>query len=503
MANPKESAPPLASLRRHFMWLLIGVAGLFAAGMALSLVFSLRTNQAAEARLLEVEAAQAQASVLRRWDYYQQLADNLARDPQLIDLMLVGSTAEKQQWAVSRQRLLPNILGLALLSPQGEVFGDAGLLRVGPSCQRDLRRTAAATTNQVLIHRDLPGQEHIDLVTAVRGPGGDVLGKVFVSLGLEQLQRIIDDSTQPGHAITLVDANGIPVVGSGSLRNAVRELSVPLPAMDWRLVVQSPVRWISRSGWLQSVGAGMITLAGVLALLVAAMLRLRRPVLQDIDAARDALACLTRGESAPPIVTRYVEFAPVVADINRIAQQLHDQREQLATLSLTDPLTGLPNRRAFVTHFPHMLGLAERGHATALVLLDIDRFKSINDRYGHGVGDQVLLALAQSLKELTRRADLAVRLGGDEFAVLLSELDAAGVEAWYRRLSDHFRGELSAFGLDLQTGLSAGQTWLDGGVFGDELHDALARADRALYQAKARGRGQLVFAAAAGAGDAG
>jgi diguanylate cyclase (GGDEF)-like protein len=347
----------------------------------------------------------------------------------------------------------------------------------------------------------MPGQEHIDLVTAVRGPGGDVLGKVFVSLGLEQLQRIVDDSTQPGHAISLVDENGIPVVSSGSLQNAVRELSLPLAAIGWRLVVQSPINKLTYSGGLQIV-AGMLTLAGVLVLLVAAVLRLRRPVMQDIDAARDALACLTRGESAPPIVTRYVEFAPAAADINRIAQQLHDQREQLATLSLTDSLTGLPNRRAFVTRFPQMLGLAERGHAIALVLLDVDRFKSINDRYGHGVGDQVLLALAQSLKELTRRADLAARLGGDEFAVLLTELDAAGVDAWYQRLSDHFRSGLGAFGLDMQTGLSAGQTWL-GSVPGDTLHDALGRADHALYQAKARGRGQLAFADAAGEGDAG
>ncbi|HET9463355.1 MAG TPA: diguanylate cyclase [Thiobacillus sp.] len=501
MANPNESAPPLASLRRHFLWLLIGVAGLFAAGMTLSLVFSLRTNQAAEARLLQVEAAQSQAGVMRIWEYHRQLVDNLARDPQLIDLMLVGSTAEKQQWAVSRQRLLPNILGLALLSPQGEVFGDAGLLRVGPSCQRELRRDGTETLNQVLIHRDVPGLEHIDLVAAVRGPGDDMLGKVFVSVRLEQLKRVIDDSTQPGHAITLFDADGIPVVSSGSLQNAVREVNVPLPAMGWRLVVQSPINHLGFNGELQIV-AGMLTLAGVLALLVAAVLRLRRPVLQDIDAARDSLACLTRGESAPPIVTHYVEFAPAAADINRIAQQLHDQREQLATLSLTDPLTGLPNRRAFVTRFPQMLGLAERGHAIALVVLDIDHFKPINDRYGHGVGDQVLLALAQSLKELTRRADLAARLGGDEFAVLLSELDAAGVEAWYQRLSDHFINGLSAFGLDLQTGLSAGQTWL-GSVPGDTLDDALARADRALYQAKARGRGQLALAAAAGAGDAG
>lgn len=133
-----NASPALVSLRKRFVWLLTGVVGLFAAGMALSLLFSLRTNNAAELHLLKVEAAQARTSVMRRWSYYREVADHLASDPQLLDLMLVGSAEDKQQWAMSRQRLLPNILGLAIVSPQGEVYGDTSLLRVGPSCQRDL-----------------------------------------------------------------------------------------------------------------------------------------------------------------------------------------------------------------------------------------------------------------------------------------------------------------------------------------------------------------------------
>lgn len=493
MAHPSNDPSRLVSLRRHFLWLLIGVVGLFAGGMALSLVFGLRSHEAAEIRLLNLEAAQARASVMRDWDHYQELADNLARDPQVVALMRTGSIEGMQQWALSRQRVLPNVLGLALVSPQGEVYGDAKLLHVGPSCQRDLRQRFDSPGG-ILIHRDAPAPAHIDLTADVHGTDGTLLGKVFLSVTLTQLQRIITDSVQPGHVMALLDASGKPVVSAGHLQEATHEIAVGLPAMGWKLVVQSTVSGISRSGWLQSVGAGMITLAGVLLLLVVVVMRLRPPVLQDIHAARDALACLTRGESAPPIVTRYVEFAPATADINRIAQQLHDQREQLAKLSLTDPLTGLPNRRAFETHYPQAQGLAERHHRVALVMLDIDHFKQVNDRFGHGVGDQVLLALAQSLKALTRRADLAARLAGDEFAVLLTDLDAAGVRAWYARLTDHFTSELNAFGLDLQTGLSAGQTWL-GSSDRDTMNNALMRADRALYQAKAQGRGQLAFAA--------
>lgn len=498
-SNP--SNPRLVSLRQRFLWLLIGVIGLFAAGMALSLVFSLRSNEAAEARLLNVEATQTQASVMRRWNFYRELVDNLARDPQLIDLMMVGSTEDKQQWAESRQRLVPSILGLALVSPEGEIYGDTHSLQVGPSCRHDLRQRGTRILNQVPIHREVAGLEHVDLIAAVRGPDDAAPGKVFVSVRLEQLQRVIDDSTQPGHAITLLDGAGKPVVSSGTLQGAVNEISVPLPAIGWRLVVQSPTHRLSYSGWMQIL-AGMLTLAGVLALLVVVALRLRQPVMQDIDAALDALASLTRGESAPPIVTRYAELAPAAAAINRIAQQLHDQREQLATLSLTDALTGLPNRRAFEVQFPHMLGLADRGHAIALVLLDVDHFKAINDQFGHAAGDQALIALANTLRALSRSSDMNARLAGDEFTVLLSGLDNQGVAAWYQRLADRFRSELRASGLAVDNTISAGQTWLQS-MAGDSIGKALARADYALYQAKARGRGQLALTDAVREKDAG
>jgi len=499
-----NAGPALVSLRKRFVWLLAGVVGLFAAGMALSLLFSLRTNSAAEWHLLKVEkveAAQASTSVMRRWNYYREVADNLASDPQLLDLMLVGATEDKQQWAVSRQHLLPNILGLAIVSPQGEVYGDTRLLRVGPSCQRDLLQHGSNVPNRVLIHSDVPGLEHVDLSAPVRGMDGEVLGQVFLSVRLTQLQRIVDDSTQPGHVIALVDAAGKPMLGSGSLQGAVRETSVALPAMGWTLRVQSPVQLITHNGRLQIL-AGLLTLIAVLLLLVVVVVRLRRPVLQDIDAAMEALVCLTRNEPAPPIATRYVEFAPAAANINRIAQQLHDQREQLARLSLTDPLTGLPNRRAFENRFPQMLGLAERGNSVALILLDVDHFKSINDRFGHGAGDRALIALANTLRALTRSSDIAARLAGDEFAVLLSGLDDDGVLAWYRRLAGHLQSELRAADLEVDGTVSAGQTWLLGAA-GDNIEQAFARADRALYRAKALGRGQLAFAAPMRAKDAG
>lgn len=485
-----SAAPTPVSLRRRVGWLLLAVVGFFAAGIALSIGFSVQADRQARQRLLELEAEQTRTSVIRLLDYYHHLVEKLARDPQLQDLMRFGSTEEQQDWASAHQRLLPDVLGLALVNPRGEVLGDAVSLRVGPQCQRDMQSTGTLSDLRPLLHREMPGAEHFDLVAEVRDSGGDVVGGVFVSLRLARLQQVIDDSIHPGHAIALHDTVGNVIAERGRIEGGLQEIRASIPNIDWTLTVRSPVERFKHGGGMQ-VLTGLLTLGAVLALLGGSMLRLQRTMLRDVDAIRDALAALARGEPVPAIVPHYTEFEPAAADIHKMALQLQDQRAQLAHLSLTDPLTSLPNRRAFETHFPQALGLADRGRAVALVLLDLDRFKEVNDRFGHGVGDQVLLALAQSLRAVTRQADLTARLAGDEFAALLTGLDDVGVAGWYQRLAERFRYELDTFGLDLHTSLSAGQTWLCVGTE-DSLNQALVRADRALYEAKARGRGQLV-----------
>lgn len=496
MPTPAHPPRPTASLQRHLVWLLLSVVGMFGAGIGLSLWFSLESSREDQQRFIRHEAEQTRTSLVRRLDYYRMLLERSARDPELVDLVRSGTAGAQQQWARARQRLLPEILGLALVDAHGDVLGDDASFHVGPECEQDLRRPGALTDGRLRVHRQVTGAEHVDLISAVRDARGNLLGGVFLSVRVAQLQRVIDDSVLPGHAIELVDAQGETIVGRGEIAGPLREIRLPVADTGWTLAVQTPVQWLTRSSGRQVV-AGLLTLGAVLLVLVVGMVQLRRTMLRDIVSTVDALTALARDEPVPTIVPHYVEFEAVATDINVIALHLQEQRARLEHLSLTDPLTGLPNRRAFETRFPQAQGLAERQHPVALVMLDIDHFKGVNDRYGHGVGDQVLLALALSLKVLTRRADLAARLAGDEFAVLLSDIDAAGLDAWYLRLSDHFRSELNAFGLNLQTGLSAGQTWL-GGAAGDTLNDALARADRALYRAKARGRGQLAQDAAPG-----
>lgn len=499
MSTP-DPRPPV-SLRRHFSWLLLGVAVMLAGGVGLSLWFSLQVDSQNRDGMLKMHAEGARDGVKRRLDHYRTLVDKLARDPELEDLLRFGDASGQKAWVQSRQTLIPDLHGLTLLTPEGEVLGDATTLRIGPKCRAELASRQPLRGMRLHLQRGAAGREHVDLVSAVHGFDNELLGGVFLSMRLDALKRILDEAAYPGQTLTLLDETGKIVVGNGKASGATREIRLDVGEAGWTLVARAPLQKLAYSGKVQIV-AGSLTLLAVLLLLGLGMLRLRRTMLRDIDATRDALTALARDEPVPPIVPHYAEFGQAVSDINLVALHLQEQRLRLEHLSLTDPLTGLPNRRAFETRFPQALGFAERGHRIALVLLDIDHFKRINDSFGHGVGDQVLLALAQTLKTLTRRADLSARLAGDEFAILLADLDAAGVALWYQRLIDHFSGELNALGLNLQTGISAGQTWLQG-VPRDSMNQALARADRALYQAKDRGRAQLVFDAPAGEKNAG
>ncbi|MCW5634732.1 MAG: GGDEF domain-containing protein, partial [Rubrivivax sp.] len=170
---------------------------------------------------------------------------------------------------------------------------------------------------------------------------------------------------------------------------------------------------------------------------------------------------------------------------------------QLRELADTDALTGTASRRAFMERAAAEFQRARRyGHGLTVAMLDIDDFKGVNDRHGHGVGDQVLARVAaMCMAQLRDGTDHCGRLGGEEFGILLPETELAGAQATAERLRAAIR-ELAfeASGRGFAVSASIGVAELNPG---DESFDGLlARADMALYQAKAMGRDRVVLAAA-------
>jgi diguanylate cyclase (GGDEF)-like protein len=151
-----------------------------------------------------------------------------------------------------------------------------------------------------------------------------------------------------------------------------------------------------------------------------------------------------------------------------------------------DTLTDLPNRALFLDRLDHALAVARRtGERVALLYLDLDDFKAINDSHGHLIGDMALTAVAERLRACVRPADTLARLGGDEFALLVEGLDGRPPHEIAERLLASLAAPFVFGGRAVSVGASVGMavgTWT-------RPDQAVAAADAAMYRAKAAGRG--------------
>jgi diguanylate cyclase len=179
--------------------------------------------------------------------------------------------------------------------------------------------------------------------------------------------------------------------------------------------------------------------------------------------------------------------------LRRTRAQLDHQRKQAVHDALHDALTGLPNRTLLADRFEQALRAGKRASSTtALLLIDLDRFKEVNDTLGHHVGDQLLAQIGPRLSAALRGADTVARLGGDEFAVLLPDVDgltgALDVASRLRSaLAQSFPVE------DVQLDIDASVGVVISGMHGDNAQELLQRADIAMYVAKQHKRGVVVY----------
>jgi len=187
---------------------------------------------------------------------------------------------------------------------------------------------------------------------------------------------------------------------------------------------------------------------------------------------------------------RYWDSMINVQMLKNIGRKLEESNLRLYALANTDSLTGLANRTRLDEQFDHLHYRFERYQSGyAAVMVDLDKFKLINDRYGHHVGDEVLCLSARQLEGGLRKSDLLGRWGGEEFLLLLPETDEEGA----RRLAESLRLRLckeehhDVGSVTASFGVAVVQT-------GESIDDLLKRADRALYLAKERGRNRVCLA---------
>jgi two-component system cell cycle response regulator len=182
----------------------------------------------------------------------------------------------------------------------------------------------------------------------------------------------------------------------------------------------------------------------------------------------------------------------------RFTERLRNNVQQSLEMAVTDPLTGLYNRRYMSVHVGTLVdSAANRGKTISVLAVDVDHFKAINDTYGHDAGDEVLKELARRIKANIRNIDLACRIGGEEFIVALPETNAEVAYKVAERLRRSVSGKPFHAGpraMALQITVSIGVAELESAS--ETLEDIVRRADEALYRAKREGRNRVISEAA-------
>jgi diguanylate cyclase (GGDEF)-like protein len=208
---------------------------------------------------------------------------------------------------------------------------------------------------------------------------------------------------------------------------------------------------------------------------------------------RDRAAPDEHRPEAPRAPARSIpmELATLLAEIERLQAALRSEQSKVRELEAsaeTDALTGVFNRRGFDRELKRSLAYVKRYWTrAALMYVDLDGFKPVNDRHGHAAGDALLRAVAAKLAGCVRASDAVARLGGDEFGLILWNLSEADAAAKARALEASVAGAMIAWdGGTLGVGASIGFAMLGPS---DELDEILAKADQAMYARKAARKG--------------
>ena len=247
--------------------------------------------------------------------------------------------------------------------------------------------------------------------------------------------------------------------------------------------------------------AQVVLLSSLIAVLVAFFAS--RAMTRSLTSINSAVQQFTHNRLRSPLpVERQDELGQLARSFAQMQEEILDQldelsqsRNALAHLARHDPLTGLPNRRMFFERLDHALATARRSaRPLAVLFVDLDHFKELNDTFGHSTGDAVLQAVANLLRSATRESDTVARLGGEEFVILIEQLDEPQqVQTVLQKLHERFQLPMLLGGQEVQVQASMGVSLFPRD--GDDIESLLQQADRAMYAAKNAGRNTYSYEA--------
>jgi diguanylate cyclase (GGDEF)-like protein len=257
-------------------------------------------------------------------------------------------------------------------------------------------------------------------------------------------------------------------------------------ATDLHADHDTALRDVERSKWLAAIAAAVSALAMLGGLLV-----IGRVMAGSVEQLVNGAERFAAGDRDHRIEVHLPELRRVAEQFNRMIGRIHESEDALADLARRDSLTLLLNRRAFDEGLAEMFARQHRfGEGFALLMLDLDHFKRINDAHGHGVGDDVLRAVSRALGAELRPFDRLFRVGGEEFAAILPGNDSAAARIVAERLRQAVAAHAVTIGrTTIAVTVSIG---VASAASGSEPGMLISRADAALYLAKGAGRDQVV-----------
>jgi diguanylate cyclase (GGDEF)-like protein len=445
-----------------------------------------RINQGRDARAL-ARLTDYLASVRERFPDYEALlvldaqgrtVAMSARQPDAVDLPADWPARIRTEEAVLGDAFRDPALGRMVMRAAVPVRASNGRLLGGLTAKIDLRSVDATVKR---LARTVPGELYLI------GPDGSAITASEFTLVRPIVTRL-DSAT----VRALAAHQGRPSEYEGLAGRAVVGTLRPVPRLGWGVVAEIS----AQQAYAQVTRLRNLTILIVLGLLLGVgslAYLLGSWIVRPLDRLTAGASKVAGGDLDVDLpVKGGGEVGLLTQVFNDMVARLRQKNEELERLSVTDSLTGLYNRRHLMHELVDEIRRSERhGHRFGLLILDIDRFKDYNDRYGHLAGDEVLVRLATILRGAVREVDLAARYGGEEFVTILPETGLAEAA----EVAERIRARLA------DAALPEGHVTVSVGVaefptHGDSPESLLAAADASLYEAKRAGRNRVVAAEA-------
>ncbi|MFG1205547.1 sensor domain-containing diguanylate cyclase [Xanthobacter flavus] len=436
------------------------------------------------------------------------LSSSISRNLSLLDLSLRGAeeavatsglsdiSPELRQMVLFDRAAGAQFLGsMLVLNRDGSIVYDSGSVppRVGNFADRDyftaqMDGSRGTYVSAPFESRLRAGDPSIALSRRISGPGGSFDGVVIAALRIAFFQLLLDNvDLGPRSVIALTRSDGTVILRHPSTDGKGNTgVSVAASPVFQRMMTRPGEPFSDRSVFDGENRYYLHTQIAGFPLLLSVGISTQAAMAEWIESAMTSSA-MTLGMCVLLIL--------LVRALRLALMHSQDMEAQLEVLSVTDQLTGVPNRRAFdLAAATEMRRAARNRECLAILIVDIDHFKKVNDRYGHSVGDEVIARIAKQIVRSVRRpGDFVARYGGEEFIVILPATDGAGATF----IAERIRSEVASMvPSPAEAALTQVTVSIGAAVAEVEPSSSLATlvnsADRALYEAKGSGRNRIV-----------